>query len=74
MAKTHKSLRIHFVENGAAGGRQKESASIIQAFAATYVRNEWAYTLMLLATIFDGLVEGAIPHDERRVELHGELD
>ncbi|ETK88976.1 hypothetical protein F441_01964 [Phytophthora nicotianae CJ01A1] len=37
------SLGVHFVENGAGGGRPKEYASTIQAYAAKYVKNEWAY-------------------------------
>jgi tartrate-resistant acid phosphatase type 5 len=38
------SLGMHFVENGAGGGIQKESASGIQAFATSYVKNEWTYS------------------------------
>ncbi|KAG2518251.1 hypothetical protein JM18_007757 [Phytophthora kernoviae] len=38
------SLGIHFVENGAGGGIQKESASGIPPFATNYVKNEWAFT------------------------------
>ncbi|KAG6592715.1 Calcineurin-like phosphoesterase [Phytophthora cinnamomi] len=38
-------LRVHFIENGADGGRQKGSASVIQPYAASYVKNEWAYTV-----------------------------
>ncbi|POM68715.1 Calcineurin-like phosphoesterase [Phytophthora palmivora] len=38
------SLGVHFVENGAGGGRQKGVASTIQPYAAKYVKNEWAYT------------------------------
>ncbi|KAE8968006.1 hypothetical protein PR001_g27923, partial [Phytophthora rubi] len=35
------SLGIHFVENGAGGGIQKESASGIPSFATQYAKNEW---------------------------------
>ncbi|KAE9069882.1 hypothetical protein PF010_g26500 [Phytophthora fragariae] len=38
------SLGIHFIENGAGGGSQKESASGIPAYAAPFVKNEWAYS------------------------------
>ncbi|KAG7396441.1 hypothetical protein PHYBOEH_002258 [Phytophthora boehmeriae] len=39
------SLGVHFVENGAGGGVQRESASGIPAYAAGYVdKNEWTYT------------------------------
>ncbi|CAH0482932.1 unnamed protein product [Peronospora belbahrii] len=38
------SLGVHFVENGAGGGIQKESASGLTTYAAEYVRNIWAYT------------------------------
>ncbi|RLN57711.1 hypothetical protein BBP00_00007397, partial [Phytophthora kernoviae] len=39
------SLGVHFVENGAGGGIQRESASGIPAYAAGYVdKNEWTYT------------------------------
>ncbi|EGZ29059.1 hypothetical protein PHYSODRAFT_474780 [Phytophthora sojae] len=38
------SLGIHFVENGAGGGIQKESASGIPAYAAPFVKNEWTYS------------------------------
>ncbi|KAJ8559123.1 hypothetical protein ON010_g8325 [Phytophthora cinnamomi] len=37
------SLGIHFFENGAGGGIQKESASGIPAYAAPYVKNLWTY-------------------------------
>ncbi|KAG7379031.1 hypothetical protein PHYPSEUDO_009126 [Phytophthora pseudosyringae] len=37
------SLGIHFIENGAGGGIQKESASGIPAYASSYVKNEWTY-------------------------------
>ncbi|GMF60555.1 unnamed protein product [Phytophthora fragariaefolia] len=37
------SLRMHFAENGAGGGIQKESASGIPAYAAPYVKNLWTY-------------------------------
>ncbi|KAG7379033.1 hypothetical protein PHYPSEUDO_009128 [Phytophthora pseudosyringae] len=39
-----KSLGVHFVENGAGGGRQMGSPGTIQAYAAKYVKNEWAYS------------------------------
>ncbi|OWY94139.1 Calcineurin-like phosphoesterase [Phytophthora megakarya] len=39
-----KSLGVHFVENGAGGGKQKKVASTIQPYAAKYVMNVWAYT------------------------------
>ncbi|GMF30031.1 unnamed protein product [Phytophthora lilii] len=38
------SLGVHFVENGAGGGIQKESASGLTTFAAEYVSNIWTYT------------------------------
>ncbi|ETM01600.1 hypothetical protein L917_01833 [Phytophthora nicotianae] len=38
------SLGIHFVENGAGGGIQKESASGLPPFATNYVKNKWSYT------------------------------
>ncbi|GMF36508.1 unnamed protein product [Phytophthora lilii] len=39
------SLGIHFLENGAGGGIQSESASGIPAYATSYVnKNEWTYT------------------------------
>ncbi|RLN61666.1 hypothetical protein BBP00_00005241 [Phytophthora kernoviae] len=38
------SLGVHFVENGAGGGIQKESASGIPTYAADSVKNEWTYT------------------------------
>ncbi|EGZ20540.1 hypothetical protein PHYSODRAFT_495209 [Phytophthora sojae] len=38
------SLGVQFIENGAGGGRQKGPASVIQPYAAKYVKNEWAYT------------------------------
>ncbi|KAG4041534.1 hypothetical protein JG687_00015444 [Phytophthora cactorum] len=38
------SMGIHFVENGAGGGIQKESASGIPPFATNYATNKWAYT------------------------------
>lgn len=37
-------LGIHFVENGAGGGIQKESASGIPAYAAIYIKNKWIYS------------------------------
>ncbi|KAG2967737.1 hypothetical protein PC120_g26920 [Phytophthora cactorum] len=37
------SLGIHFIENGAGGGIQKESASGIPAYAAPFVQNKWTY-------------------------------
>ncbi|GMF50976.1 unnamed protein product [Phytophthora fragariaefolia] len=37
-------LGVHFVENGAGGGIQKESASGITTYAADYVSNVWTYT------------------------------
>ncbi|GMF36510.1 unnamed protein product [Phytophthora lilii] len=36
-------LGIHFVENGAGGGIQKEGASGIPPFATNFVENKWAY-------------------------------
>ncbi|KAF1323644.1 Tartrate-resistant acid phosphatase type 5, partial [Globisporangium splendens] len=36
-------LAVHFVENGAGGGIQKESASGIPAVASAYVKNKWTY-------------------------------
>ena len=38
------SLGIHFVENGAGGGIQKESASALTTYAAEYVGNIWTYS------------------------------
>ncbi|KAG7388813.1 hypothetical protein PHYBOEH_007694 [Phytophthora boehmeriae] len=38
------SLGVHFVENGAGGGIQKESASGIPEYASSYIANEWTYT------------------------------
>ncbi|KAE9296403.1 hypothetical protein PF008_g24009 [Phytophthora fragariae] len=38
------SLGVHFVENGAGGGIQKESASGITTYAADYISNVWTYT------------------------------
>ncbi|KAJ8563975.1 hypothetical protein ON010_g7371 [Phytophthora cinnamomi] len=38
------SLGVHFVENGAGGGIQKESASGLTTYAAEYVSNVWTYT------------------------------
>ncbi|KAG7384754.1 hypothetical protein PHYBOEH_009326 [Phytophthora boehmeriae] len=38
------SLGMHFVENGAGGGIQKEGASGIPPFATSYVKTKWAYT------------------------------
>ncbi|RLN95671.1 hypothetical protein BBJ28_00006494 [Nothophytophthora sp. Chile5] len=38
------TLGVHFVENGAGGGIQKESASGIPAYASDSVKNEWTYT------------------------------
>ncbi|KAG2824322.1 hypothetical protein PC119_g18656 [Phytophthora cactorum] len=35
---------VHFIENGAGGGRQSGKASHIQAYAANLVKNEWSYT------------------------------
>ncbi|ETL48530.1 hypothetical protein F442_01934, partial [Phytophthora nicotianae P10297] len=37
------SLGIHFIENGAGGGIQKESASGIPSYAAPFVQNKWMY-------------------------------
>ncbi|EEY68638.1 uncharacterized protein PITG_18396 [Phytophthora infestans T30-4] len=37
------SLGIHFIENGAGGGIQKESASGIPSYAAPFVQNKWTY-------------------------------
>ncbi|CAI5720913.1 unnamed protein product [Hyaloperonospora brassicae] len=37
-------LGIHFFENGAGGGIQKESASGIPDYAASYIKNEWVYS------------------------------
>ncbi|KAE8880091.1 hypothetical protein PF005_g26035 [Phytophthora fragariae] len=37
------SLGIHFFENGAGGGIQKESASGIPSYAVPYVKNLWTY-------------------------------
>ncbi|RLN50327.1 hypothetical protein BBJ29_002965 [Phytophthora kernoviae] len=39
------SLRVHFVENGAGGGIQKEGASGIPAYASPFVdKNKWTYS------------------------------
>ncbi|OWZ13930.1 hypothetical protein PHMEG_00012664 [Phytophthora megakarya] len=38
------SLGVHFIENGAGGGIQKESASGIPAYAQSFVRNKWTYS------------------------------
>ncbi|KAF1788020.1 Metallo-dependent phosphatase-like [Phytophthora cactorum] len=38
------SLGVHFVENGAGGGIQKESASGLTTYAAKYATNVWTYT------------------------------
>ncbi|TDH74327.1 hypothetical protein CCR75_003054 [Bremia lactucae] len=38
------SLGVHFVENGAGGGIQKESASGLTTYAAEYVSNVWTYS------------------------------
>ncbi|ETM46010.1 hypothetical protein L914_09045 [Phytophthora nicotianae] len=37
------SLGVHFVDNGAGGGIQKESASGIPTYAEDYVENLWVY-------------------------------
>ncbi|OWZ14532.1 Tyrosine aminotransferase [Phytophthora megakarya] len=37
------SLGVHFVENGAGGGIQKESASGLTTYAAKYASNVWTY-------------------------------
>ncbi|CAH0482219.1 unnamed protein product [Peronospora belbahrii] len=37
-------LGVHFVENGAGGGIQKESASGLTAYAAKYAKNMWTYS------------------------------
>ncbi|KAF1778426.1 Metallo-dependent phosphatase-like [Phytophthora cactorum] len=39
-----KAVGVHFIENGAGGGRQSGKASHIQAYAANLVKNEWSYT------------------------------
>ncbi|RLN95679.1 hypothetical protein BBJ28_00006492 [Nothophytophthora sp. Chile5] len=38
------SLGVHFVDNGAGGGIQKEAASGIPTYAEDYVENLWVYT------------------------------
>ncbi|KAG1705747.1 hypothetical protein DVH05_003498 [Phytophthora capsici] len=38
------SLGVHFVENGAGGGRQKGKAGTIQDYAAKYVKKVWEYS------------------------------
>ncbi|ETL42377.1 hypothetical protein L916_06809, partial [Phytophthora nicotianae] len=40
-----KSIGVHFVENGAGGGRQSGKVSTIQPYAAGLVKNEWSYTI-----------------------------
>jgi hypothetical protein len=37
-------LGIHFIENGAGGGTQKESASALTTYAAEYVENIWTFS------------------------------
>uniref|UniRef100_A0AAV1VK64 Calcineurin-like phosphoesterase domain-containing protein n=1 Tax=Peronospora matthiolae TaxID=2874970 RepID=A0AAV1VK64_9STRA len=37
-------LGIHFLENGAGGGIQKEPASGIPDYAAGFIKNEWSYS------------------------------
>lgn len=37
------SLGVHFVDNGASGGVQKESGSGIPTYTAGYVDNLWTY-------------------------------
>ncbi|KAG2524783.1 hypothetical protein JM18_005234 [Phytophthora kernoviae] len=37
------SLGVHFVDNGAGGGIQKESASGIPTYAEDYIENVWTY-------------------------------
>ncbi|KAG6947888.1 hypothetical protein JG688_00015357 [Phytophthora aleatoria] len=39
-----KAVGVHFIENGAGGGRQSGKVSSIQAYAANLVKNEWSYT------------------------------
>ncbi|KAG3114835.1 hypothetical protein PI124_g20894 [Phytophthora idaei] len=39
-----KAVGVHFIENGAGGGRQSGKMSSIQAYAANLVKNEWSYT------------------------------
>ncbi|CEG41040.1 Purple (tartrate-resistant) acid phosphatase [Plasmopara halstedii] len=38
------SLGIHFIENGAGGGIQREAASGIPAYASSFVKNLWTYS------------------------------
>lgn len=37
------SLRMHFIENGAGGGIQREGASGIPAYALPFVKTQWTY-------------------------------
>uniref|UniRef100_M4BUF5 Calcineurin-like phosphoesterase domain-containing protein n=1 Tax=Hyaloperonospora arabidopsidis (strain Emoy2) TaxID=559515 RepID=M4BUF5_HYAAE len=39
-----KLLGIHFIENGAGGGTQKESASALTTYAAEYIENMWTFS------------------------------
>ncbi|EGZ11539.1 hypothetical protein PHYSODRAFT_250716 [Phytophthora sojae] len=37
------TYKVHFVDNGAGGGIQKESAAGIPSYASSYVENLWTY-------------------------------
>ncbi|KAL3666441.1 hypothetical protein V7S43_008691 [Phytophthora oleae] len=71
------SLSMHFVENGAGGGIQKESVSKIPPFATNYAKNEWAYTgdeygyLSLEAS--KEWLKLQFHTTDRQVDVHGEL-
>ena len=59
-------LSMHFIENGAGGGIQKESASALTTYAAEYVENVWTYGGdeygFFFGRILERMDEGAVPH------------